>query len=165
MVKLVTSSVVRGAQQGESHGGVYLVDLEAQSVEQTIDWNTAGIDWQGRGWDRGLRSIAFDGDRIYIAASDELFAYTPDFELIDSWRNPYLKHCDDHQLSQPRRAIEDYDEVIRLDPGLAGVYVNRGLANTNLGNEDLAERDFDRAVELGFDRGMLDRAKEAQKQD
>ena len=84
MAKLVTSSVVRGAQQGQSHGGVYLIDLENQTVEQTIDWNTSGIDWQGRGWDRGLRGIAFDGEQVFIAASDELFAYTPDFELIDS---------------------------------------------------------------------------------
>ena len=86
MVKLVTSSVVRGSQRGESHGGVYLVDLERQSVQQTIDWNTADIDWQGRGWGRGLRGIAFADDKVYIAASDELFAYTPGFQLIDSDR-------------------------------------------------------------------------------
>ena len=36
-----------------------------------LDWNTMGIDWQGRGWDRGLRGIAFDGETVYIAASDE----------------------------------------------------------------------------------------------
>ena len=54
---------------------------------QVLDWNTMGIDWQGRGWDRGLRGIAFDGETVYIAASDELFAYTPDFRLIGSWRN------------------------------------------------------------------------------
>ena len=46
------------------------------------------IDWQGRGWDRGLRGIAFDGETVYIAASDELFAYTPDFRPLGSWRNP-----------------------------------------------------------------------------
>ena len=103
MVKLVTSSVVRGAQQGQSHGGVYLIDLENQMVEQTIDWNTSGIDWQGRGWDRGLRGIAFDGEQVFIAASDELFAYTPDFELIDSWRNPYLKHC--HEITVFERSL------------------------------------------------------------
>ena len=68
MVKLVTSSVVRGSQQGESHGGVYLIDLDKQQVEQTIDWNTVDIDWQGRGWDRGLRGIAFDGQRVYICS-------------------------------------------------------------------------------------------------
>jgi len=93
MTKLITTSVVRGSSQGESHGGVYLLDLENQIVEQKIDWNRTDIDWQGRGWDRGLRGIAFDGDIIYIAASDELFAYTPDFEVVGSWKNAYLKHC------------------------------------------------------------------------
>lgn len=94
---------MRGSQQGESHGGVYLIDAEQQSVRQVIDWNTADIDWQGRGWDRGLRGIAFDKDRVFIAASDELFAYSPDFKLIDSWRSPFLKHC--HEISVWERTL------------------------------------------------------------
>ena len=89
--------MVRGSHQGESHGGVYLIDLERRDIRQVVDWNKADIDWQGRGWDRGLRGIAFDGEVVYIAASDELFAYTPDFRLLGSWRNPYLKHC--HEIA------------------------------------------------------------------
>jgi hypothetical protein len=89
----VASSVVRGSQKGESHGGVYLIDLQSREVVQAIDWNTTDIDWQGRGWDRGLRGIAFDGERVYMASSDELFCYTPDFRRIGSWRSPYLRHC------------------------------------------------------------------------
>ena len=54
--------MVRGSHQGESHGGVYLIDLDAREIRQVVDWNRAGIDWQGRGWDRGLRGIAFDGE-------------------------------------------------------------------------------------------------------
>ena len=99
-MKLITTSVVRGSHQGESHGGVYLIDLERREVRQTLDWNKADIDWQGRGWDRGLRGIAFDGETVYIAASDELFAYTPDFKPLGSWRNPYLKHC--HEIDDSR---------------------------------------------------------------
>jgi hypothetical protein len=102
-MKLVTTSVVRGSHQGESHGGVYLIDLDRRAVQQTIDWNKADIDWQGRGWDRGLRGIAFDGDTVYIAASDELFAYTPEFEKIGSWRNRYLKHC--HEIAVHERTL------------------------------------------------------------
>lgn len=98
MTKLLTTSVVRGSNQGESHGGVFLIDLDEKTVEQKLDWNTADIDWRGRGADRGLRGIAFDGDTVYIAASDELFAYTPQFELIGSWRNPYLKHCHEIEI-------------------------------------------------------------------
>ena len=73
MVKLITTSVVRGSEQGESHGGVYIIDLEEQDVRQVMDWNTTDIDWQGRGWDRGLRGIAIDGKTVYIVASDELW--------------------------------------------------------------------------------------------
>lgn len=116
-MKLVTTSVVRGSHQGESHGGVYLVDLERREIRQVIDWNTANIDWQGRGWDRGLRGIAFDGEIVYIAASDELFAYTPDFRLIGSWRNTYLKHC--HELAVWERTLylasTGYDSILGFD--------------------------------------------------
>ena len=117
MVKLIASSVVRGAQQGQSHGGVYLIDFKNQGVNQTIDWNTSGIDWQGRGWDRGLRGIAFDRERVFIAASDELFAYTPDFQLIESWRNPYLKHC--HEIAVFDRTLyltsTGFDSILGFD--------------------------------------------------
>ena len=116
-MKLLTTSVVRGSSQGESHGGVYLLDLEAGTVRQTLDWNTVEIDWQGRGWDRGLRGIAFDGDVVYIAASDELFAYTPDFKLIGSWRNTYLRHC--HEIAVHERRLfltsTGFDTVLGFD--------------------------------------------------
>lgn len=91
--KLIATSVVRGSQQGESHGGIYIVDFESGRSEQRIDWNTSDIDFEGRGADRGLRGIAFDEDDIYVAASDELFCYDRDFKVQDSFRNRYLKHC------------------------------------------------------------------------
>ena len=117
MNTLITTSVVRGSHQGESHGGVFLVNLEKQTVEQPIDWNTADINWEGRGADRGLRGIAFDGDTIYIAASDELFAYTPDFKPIGSWRNPYLRHCHEIDVFERRLFLTStgYDSILAFD--------------------------------------------------
>lgn len=116
-MKLVATSVVRGSHQGESHGGVYLVDLDAREVRQPLDWNTTGIDWQGRGWDRGLRGIAFDGGTVYVAASDELFAYTPDFRRIGSWRNPYLKHCHEIAVWERRLFLTStaFDAILGFD--------------------------------------------------
>ena len=84
MTTLVATSVVRGSRQGESHGGVYLIDLDNERVLRTVDWDTGDIDWQGRGWDRGLRGIAFDGERVFIAASDELFVYDNTFNQLTS---------------------------------------------------------------------------------
>ena len=36
---VVFSSVVRSTQQLESHGGVYLLDLETEELTQMIDWD------------------------------------------------------------------------------------------------------------------------------
>lgn len=90
---LIATSVVRGSEQGQSHGGVYLIDPATQAVHQLLDWDTADIDWTGRGWDRGLRGVAFYDDEVYIAASDELFVYDQHFRQLRSFRNQYLKHC------------------------------------------------------------------------
>ncbi len=117
MTTLIATSVVRGSTQGESHGGVYLVELDREHVEQVLDWNTVDIDWQGRGWDRGLRGIDFDGERVFIAASDELFVFTPGFEKIASYRNPYLKHC--HEISVYERRLyitsTGFDSILGFD--------------------------------------------------
>jgi hypothetical protein len=117
MTTLVATSVVRGSHQGESHGGVYLIDLEGRRVVQAVDWNKADIDWQGRGWDRGLRGIAFDGDTVYIAASDELFAFTPEFQHVASFRNPFLKHC--HEIVRYERRLyltsTGFDSILGFD--------------------------------------------------
>ena len=117
MVKLVASSVIRGSERGESHGAVYLIDIERQKVSQCLDWSASDINWRGHGGDRGLRGIAFDGDRIYVAASDELFAYSADFQLLDSWRNPYLKYC--HEIAIYERSLfitsTGFDSIVAFD--------------------------------------------------
>jgi len=95
---LIATSVVRGAELGDSHGGIYLVDFVNQEVKQVVDWNTSEIDFQGRGWDRGLRGIAFYAEEIYIAASDELFVYDRNFKIQRSFRSTYLRHC--HEIFQ-----------------------------------------------------------------
>jgi hypothetical protein len=96
---------------------VYLVDFDTERATQVLDWNTMNIDWQGRGWDRGLRGIAFDGEVVYIAASDELFAWTADFRLIGSWRNKYLKHC--HEIHRHERTLfltsTGFDSILGFD--------------------------------------------------
>jgi hypothetical protein len=90
---VVFSSVVRSTKHNESHGGVYLLDLETEKVEQKIDWNDPAISLEGRGGDRGLRGIAFHEGLMYLAASDEIFVYDRYFRLQRSFTNRYLKHC------------------------------------------------------------------------
>jgi hypothetical protein len=115
--KLVATSVVRGSQQGESHGGIFTVEFEKQTGEQLVDWNTSSIDFDGRGADRGLRGIAFDDDDIYVAASDELFCYDRNFKIKSSYRNRYLKHC--HEIVRMDRRIflssTGFDSLLAFD--------------------------------------------------
>ena len=84
--KLVATSVVRGSEKGQSHGGVYLIDFAEQRVEQKIDWNTGDIDFAGRGWDRGLRGIELPDYAIWRAAREQLVCYAPEFDLIQAYR-------------------------------------------------------------------------------
>ena len=115
--KLIATSVVRGSKQGESHGGIYTVDFEKQTGQLHVDWNTSDIDFEGRGADRGLRGIAFDGDDIYVAASDELFCYDRNFQIKKSFKNRYLKHC--HEIIRKDRRLfltsTGFDSILAFD--------------------------------------------------
>ena len=115
--RLIATSVVRGSQQGESHGGVFTVDFEKQEGEQHVDWNTSEIDFEGRGADRGLRGITFADDDIYIAASDELFCYDRSFKVQNSFKNRYLKHC--HEICCMENTIfltsTGFDSLLAFD--------------------------------------------------
>jgi len=115
--KFVATSVVRGSRQGESHGGVFTVDFEKRKVVQHIDWNKSDIDFEGRGADRGLRGITFNGDDILIAASDELFRYDKSFKIKTSNKNYYLKHC--HEICRFEQTIfltsTGFDSLLAFD--------------------------------------------------
>ncbi len=115
--KLIATSVVRGSEKGQSHGGVYIIDFHAHEVEQKINWNTVDIDFTGRGWDRGLRGIEFTDNQIWIAASDELFCYSPEFEKIASFRNAYLRHC--HEICRQDHLLfltsTGFDSILAFD--------------------------------------------------
>ena len=91
--KVIASSVIRSTHQGQSHGGVYIVDLETGGSKQVLDWNDQSINWEGRGLDRGLRGISFHKEWIYLAASDEIFVYDKNFNIVKSYKNNFLKHC------------------------------------------------------------------------
>ncbi len=114
---ILATSVIRGAHQNQSHGGIYLVDMESGNVKQVIDWNSCDIDFSGRGWDRGLRGICFYNNNIYIAASNELYCFDKDFKITNSFRNPYLQHAHEIVTDNDYLYITStgFDSVLRFD--------------------------------------------------
>ncbi|HVY88760.1 MAG TPA: hypothetical protein VG942_07825 [Hyphomonadaceae bacterium] len=140
--RLLVSSVVRGSRQGDSHGGLYLCDLNAGKFEQVLDWNTSDIDWEGRGADRGLRGIVIMGEDIFIAASEELFVFDRAFRRKASYRNPYLKHCHEMSLAGDKLWLTStgFDSLLRFD--LASRAFDFGI-QLLLANQKLNARTFD----------------------
>jgi len=64
-----------------------------------------------------LRGVEFTEDCVWIAASDELFCYSPDFRAIASFTNPYLKHC--HEISRRDHLLfltsTGFDSILAFD--------------------------------------------------
>ena len=146
--KLIATSVVRGSEKGQSHGGVYTIDFDSLEVVQQIDWNAGDIDFSGRGWDRGLRGIEFFEQQIWIAASDELFCYSPEFELMGSYKNQYLKHC--HEISRRDHLLfltsTGYDSLLVFN--LKTLRFSWGLYVSRNGDQWVGQR-FDPLTEGG----------------
>jgi hypothetical protein len=139
---MLASSVVRGAQLGESHGGLYLVDLHTGSVQPKLDWSRADIDFEGRGGDRGLRGIAFLGERMLVAANAELLVLDSRFRLLESHRHRWLGHCHEISVSGDRVLLTstEFDALLVFDV-VAGRFV--GGWQLGLDGRELVWRRFE----------------------
>lgn len=114
---VLVTDVVRSSRLGDSHGGVYLVDLETGETRKVIDWNDPSIDWSGRGGERGLRGIAIRDETIFIAAANEILAYDRRFRHIGSYMSRYLADCHEITIDGDRllAASTGHDCVLELD--------------------------------------------------
>ena len=152
---VLTTSTIRSTQTGDSHGGAYLVDLERGHSRQVMDWNDPNIDWAGRGAERGLRGIAFHGDRLYIAASEEIVVYTPDFRQIGSIKNPYMSQVHELWVEADLMYITStpYDSILVYD--LAAERFSRGYCLRQRSRATRVLARARRAVigEVGYARG------------
>lgn len=114
---VLTTTVIRSAHEGASHGGAFLVELETGAIRQVLDWNDGSIDWSGRGGGRGLRGIAYRGTEVFIAASDEVFVFDADFRRLRSIRSPYLKLCHEIVIDDGRLYLTStgFDSILVYD--------------------------------------------------
>ncbi|HZW10563.1 MAG TPA: hypothetical protein VFF69_11730 [Phycisphaerales bacterium] len=114
---VLVTEVIRSSHQGDSHGGAFLVDLQTGETRKVLDWNRIDIDWEGRGQGRGLRGVALGNGLVYIAASDELFAFDRSFRIVKGYRNRYLRHCHEICLDGDTLYLTatSFDSVLEFD--------------------------------------------------
>lgn len=77
-----------------------------------------------------------------------------DADACNTRGNRYL------ELRQLRRAIEEFDEAIRLDPKYAVAYGNRALVYKLQGNKAKAIADFEKFITLTSDPRLIQIAKQ-----
>jgi hypothetical protein len=149
---LLASSVIRGAHLGESHGGIYLVDLDRGTVELKLDWDRADIDFGGRGGDRGLRGIAFYGEHILVAANSQLLVLDRSFGVVDAFANRYLRHCHEISVTGDRVFLTatGYDSLLTFD-----LKTKRFTEGRHLGllGDSLVLRSYDPSTSVGPEEG------------
>lgn len=114
---IIATSVVRGAQKGDSHGGLYLVNLEDGRYTQVVDWATLDIEWEASGRDRGLRGISFYKGNIYIASSGEVLVLNKKFQVIDRFRCGYMRMCHEIDIWDDKLYITSttFDSILIYD--------------------------------------------------
>jgi len=149
---LIATSVIRGAGAGQSHGAVHLVDMQGGRIAHVVDWKAPGFDLNSPGGGRGLRGVAFDEERVFIAASDTLFVFTPAFEMLDSYRSPFLGNCHEICVFENRLYLTStaFDALLGFD--LKSNRFDWGLHVTESGN-GLQGTPFDPNSTQGPSRG------------
>ena len=63
-MKLIASSVIRGAKPGKTHGGLYTIDTDT-GIYGHKPFSADFIGENERGGERGLRGIVVHGDYVY----------------------------------------------------------------------------------------------------
>jgi tetratricopeptide (TPR) repeat protein len=118
---------------------------------------------------RGQSYVFLDQDNLAIQDGSEAIAYyqkarnapatdyqksqyAPLSKLADAYR---LRGDAYHNLKQDVRALEEYNQALRLNPQDSYIFCNAGLARLVLGQDAKAQQDFDRALRLDPDRKSI----------
>ena len=71
-MKVICSTVIRAAEQGSVHGGLYIIDIDSDEVLEYVPYAGDFDNENTRGGERGLRGVAVLEDRIVVADSSGL---------------------------------------------------------------------------------------------
>tara|TARA_Y100000593_G_scaffold28444_1_gene56737 strand:+ start:4812 stop:5750 length:939 start_codon:yes stop_codon:yes gene_type:complete len=118
-LKIICSTVVRAAKQGDIHGGLYVVDIDSKEVIHYAPYEKDFVNDNERGGERGLRGICVLSDRIIVSDSAgfiELDKKTYEIKRTHQDRDYFksiheITFCDDHLWVTSTA----YDAVAKVD--------------------------------------------------
>jgi hypothetical protein len=82
-MKIICTTVVRAAEHGSNHGGLYVIDVEEERVIHYAPYDEKFVNDNERGGERGLRGICVLDDRIIVASATSLIELDKEtFEVV-----------------------------------------------------------------------------------
>ena len=88
-MKIICTTVVRAAKQGDIHGGLYVVDVDSEEVVHYSPYQKEFINDNERGGERGLRGICVLPDRIIVADSAGFIHLDrKDYSIVKTHQDP-----------------------------------------------------------------------------
>jgi len=118
-VKIICTTVVRAAKQGDIHGGLYVIDTNNGDILHHAPYERDFVNDNERGGERGLRGICVLPDRIIVADSAGFIELDKDtYEIRRTFQDrEYFKSIheiaffDDHIWATSTA----YDAIVKLD--------------------------------------------------
>tara|TARA_R100000808_G_scaffold2804_3_gene10564 strand:- start:80549 stop:81460 length:912 start_codon:yes stop_codon:yes gene_type:complete len=82
-MKIICTTVVRAAEHGSNHGGLYIIDLEDENIIHYAPYDENFVNDNERGGERGLRGVCVLDDRIIVASATSLIELDKEtFEVV-----------------------------------------------------------------------------------
>jgi tetratricopeptide (TPR) repeat protein len=112
------------------------------AIDQAIRWFYKAVAlWQNGKYSDPKKAIEYLNEAIRLE---------PDY-ATEAYHNRGVAYAD---LKDYSRAIQDYDQALRLKPDFADAYTGRGIAYNKLGQHQRAIEDFDQALRLKPDDAL-----------
>ena len=87
-MKIICSTVVRAAKQGDIHGGLYVIDVDTEEILHHQPYTDDFVNDNERGGERGLRGIVVLDDRIIVADSGGLIELDKEtYQIVKRFRD------------------------------------------------------------------------------
>ena len=118
-MKIICTTVVRAAKQGDIHGGLYVVDVDTEEVVHHEPYQKDFINDNERGGERGLRGICVLPDRIIVSDSAGFIELDKNtYEIKRTFKDSdYFKSIHEIVFHEDHiwATSTAYDAVVKLD--------------------------------------------------